>query len=82
MRTYATGEVRNIVILGHSGCGKTSVTESALFYSGAIKRQGKVSDGNTTSDYDPEEIKRGMKLFPESPKCLNTLSITNAIRTM
>ncbi len=62
MRTYATGEVRNIVILGHSGCGKTSVTESALFYSGAIKRQGKVSDGNTTSDYDPEEIKRGVSI--------------------
>lgn len=62
MKTYATGEVRNIVILGHSGCGKTSVTESALYFSGATKRFGKVSDGNTTSDYDPEEIKRGVSI--------------------
>ncbi len=62
MKVYATGEVRNIVIMGHSGCGKTSVTESALFYSGATKRQGKVLEGNTTSDYDPEEIKRGVSI--------------------
>lgn len=62
MRNYATGEVRNIAILGHSGCGKTTLTESALFYSGATKRFGKVSEGNTTSDYDPEEIKRGVSI--------------------
>jgi small GTP-binding protein domain len=62
MKTYTTGEVRNIVILGHSGCGKTSVTESALYFSGGTKRFGKVSDGNTTSDYDPEEIKRGVSI--------------------
>ncbi|MCI1958545.1 MAG: elongation factor G [Clostridia bacterium] len=62
MKSYATGEVRNIVILGHSGCGKTTVTESALYYSGATKRFGKVSDGNTTSDYDPEEIRRGVSI--------------------
>ena len=62
MKTYQTGEVRNIVILGHSGCGKTSVTESALFYSGATKRFGKVGEGNTVSDYDPEEIKRGVSI--------------------
>ena len=62
MKTYATGEVRNIVILGHSGCGKTSVTESALYFSGATKRFGKVPEGNTVSDYDPEEIKRGVSI--------------------
>ena len=58
MKTYQTGEVRNIVIMGHSGCGKTTVTESALINSGATKRFGKVREGNTVSDYDPEEIKR------------------------
>jgi len=62
MRTYQTGEVRNIVILGHSGCGKTTVTEAALYFSGATKRFGKVSEGNTTSDYDQEEIKRGVSI--------------------
>ena len=62
MKVYATGEVRNIVILGHSGCGKTSVTESALFSSGTTKRHGKVNEGNTTSDYDPEEIKRKVSI--------------------
>ena len=62
MKTYQTGEVRNIVIMGHSGCGKTTVTESALFNSGATKRFGKVSEGNTVSDYDPEEIKRGVSI--------------------
>ncbi len=62
MKTYQTGEVRNIVILGHSGCGKTSVSESALYYSGGTKRFGKVNEGNTTSDYDAEEIKRGVSI--------------------
>ncbi len=62
MKTYGTGEVRNIVILGHSGCGKTTVTESALFFSGATKRFGNTADGNTVSDYDPEEIKRKVSI--------------------
>lgn len=62
MKTYTTGEIRNIVVLGHSGCGKTTVTESALYFSGATKRFGKVSEGNTVSDYDPEEIKRNVSI--------------------
>ncbi|MGL4789908.1 MAG: GTP-binding protein, partial [Anaerotignaceae bacterium] len=62
MKSYATGEVRNIVVMGHSGCGKTTVTESALYFSGATKRFGKVTEGNTVSDYDPEEIKRSVSI--------------------
>lgn len=62
MKTYGTGEVRNIVVLGHSGCGKTTVTESALFFSGATKRFGSTAEGNTVSDYDPEEIKRHVSI--------------------
>lgn len=58
MKSYTANEVRDIVILGHSGCGKTTLAEAALFCSGAITRMGKVSDGNTVSDYDPEEIRR------------------------
>ena len=43
MKNYAANEVRDIVILGHSGCGKTTLSEALLYYSGAIKRFGKVS---------------------------------------
>ena len=54
-----TKEIRNVVLLGHSGSGKTSLAEAMLFSVGEIDRMGKVTDGNTVSDYDPEEIARG-----------------------
>jgi elongation factor G len=60
--TYTTDKIRNIVLLGHSGSGKTSLTEAMLFDSGATTRLGRVEDGNTVSDYDPEEIGRTMSL--------------------
>ena len=56
--SYETKNIRNICLLGHGNSGKTSLAESMLFTTGAIDRQGKVSDGNTVCDYDPEEIKR------------------------
>ena len=58
MRQYLAGRIRNIALTGHSGSGKTSITEALLFKAGATDRLGKVADGNTVSDYDPEEIKR------------------------
>ncbi len=58
MKNYAANRVRNVVLLGHSGSGKTTYTEAALYYSGATKRFGKVEDGNTVSDYEAEEIRR------------------------
>ena len=57
-----TKKIRNIALLGHGGCGKTSLAESMIYITGASDRLGKVSDGNTVSDYDPEEIKRGFSL--------------------
>ena len=60
--SYPTEKIRNIVFLGHSGCGKTSLAEAMLFNCGAINRMGKVEDGNTVSDYDEEEISRTMSL--------------------
>ncbi|MBI2935839.1 MAG: elongation factor G [Chloroflexi bacterium] len=58
MQTFATEKIRNVVLLSHTGAGKTTLSEAMLFASGAISRIGKVEDGNTTSDYEPEEAKR------------------------
>ena len=58
MKSYSANQIRNVAILGHSGCGKTTIAESCLFISGAIKRRGRVEEGNTVSDYDSEETKR------------------------
>ncbi|MCH8297324.1 MAG: elongation factor G [Chloroflexi bacterium] len=52
-------DLRNVALLGHSGSGKTSLGEAALFITKATTRMGSVTDGNTFSDYEPEEVKRG-----------------------
>jgi len=62
MEQYGLDRIRNVVFLSHSGAGKTSLSEAILFNSGAIPRLGKVDDGATTSDYDPDEIKRKISL--------------------
>ena len=59
MQTYKTEAIRNVVLLSHSGAGKTSLSEAMLFNAGHVTRLGKVEDGNTTSDYEPEEVRRG-----------------------
>lgn len=58
MNVYTTDKIRNVVLLGHGGCGKTSLVEAMAYLSGLTTRMGKVGDGNTISDYDKEEIKR------------------------
>ncbi len=58
MNVYTTDRIRNVVLLGHGGCGKTSLAEAMAFTAGVTKRLGAVSDGNTISDYDKEEQKR------------------------
>lgn len=59
MKDYSAKNIRNIGIFGHGGEGKTTLTEAMLFNAGLLERLGKVESGNTTTDFDPEEIKRG-----------------------
>ena len=59
---YTANSIRNIVLLGHSGSGKSALAESLLYMTGAIVRMGKNADGNTVSDYDPEEIRRNISI--------------------
>jgi len=58
MNVYPSAQLRNVCLLGHGSDGKTSLAESALFLTGATDRLGKIPDGNTVCDYDPEEAKR------------------------
>ncbi len=58
MNVYTTDKIRNVVLLGHGGCGKTSLVEAVAYLAGITSRMGKVTDGNTISDYDKEETKR------------------------
>jgi len=62
MQQYGLENIRNLVLLSHSGAGKTSLSEAILFATGAITRLGKVDDGTTTSDYDPAEVKRKISI--------------------
>ena len=58
MNVYTTDKIRNVVLLGHGGCGKTSLAEAMAYLAGMTNRMGTVTDGSTISDYDKEEIKR------------------------
>lgn len=62
MKGYTGETIRNIALLGHGGCGKTTFLEAALLATGVISRLGKVEDGNTVSDYDKMEIEKGYSI--------------------
>jgi len=62
MKEYTTDQIRNVALASHSSSGKTMLAEAFLFFTGATTRLGRIEDGTTTSDYDEEEIRRGISL--------------------
>ncbi|HEU5189782.1 MAG TPA: elongation factor G [Methylomirabilota bacterium] len=62
-------KIRNIGMVGHGGVGKTSLVEGMLFVAGAVNRLGRVDDGTTTTDFDPDEIKRKISLSTSAAYC-------------
>ena len=63
MKEYKTESIRNIVLAAHSSAGKTMLVEALVNYTGGSTRMGQVEDGSTISDFDEEEIRRGISLF-------------------
>jgi len=68
--SYPPSRIRNVALVGHNGSGKTTLAEALLFATGAITRQGRVDDGSTVLDFEPEEIKRHMSLSLALAPCL------------
>ena len=62
MKAYAPEAIRNVGLFGHGGAGKTSLTEALLFHTGAVNRLGRVDDGSSTTDHDPDEIRHKMTI--------------------
>src|SRR6266849_3060977 len=67
--TIEIGKIRNVGIVGHGGVGKTSLVEAMLFAAGAVTRLGRVEDGTTTTDFDPDEIKRKISINTSVAYC-------------
>jgi len=69
MKEYQAEKIRNVGLFSHGGAGKTSLAEAMLFQSGAINRLGKVEEGSTTTDFDPDEIKRHISVSTGLAPC-------------
>lgn len=63
MKEYRTEAIRNVALVSHGGAGKTMLAEAFLYHAGATTRMGKVEDGTTVSDFDDEEVRRGISLY-------------------
>src|SRR2546425_5756950 len=66
MKVYTAEHIRNVALISHVGTGKTSLVDAALYDSGAVTRQGKVDEGSSIADYDPDELKRSMTLHAKA----------------
>jgi len=69
VKKFETSQIRNIALFGHQGAGKTSLAEAMLFNTGVIDRHGSVNDGTTTTDFDPDEIRRQMSISSALAPC-------------
>ncbi len=81
MNVFETGKIRNVVLLGHGGSGKTTLIESIANITGVTNRQGKITDGNTISDFDKEEIKRLFSISATTIPIINDGTKINFIDT-
>src|SRR5438067_13943109 len=66
MKVYRAEQIRNVALISHVGAGKTTLVDAALYDSGAATRQGKVDEGSSVADYDPDELKRSMTLHAKA----------------
>jgi elongation factor G len=73
MSSVDTQHLRNVAFVSHSGAGETSMVEALLFAGRGISRLGKADDGNTISDYEPEEVKRGASIQTSVLPCAQVL---------
>ena len=64
-----TEKIRNITVMGHGGVGKTACVEAALYNAGVIDRRGRSNEGNTVTDFDPEEMRRGLSISTSVAWC-------------
>lgn len=65
LNVYSVDKIRNVCVMGHGGEGKTSLIESMLYMTKATDRMGKIADGNTVCDYDPEETAESSRFPPQ-----------------
>jgi len=81
MPSYTTGDIRNIVLVGHGGCGKTSLVDSMLFASGTIKHKASILDGSSASDFEKEEKEHGHSIYTAILHCDHLGKRINVIDT-
>ncbi len=81
MPQFDTNQIRNVVVVGHRGCGKTTIAEGLLYTAGATDRLGRVDEGTSTCDFEPEEIDRKISISPALAYCEHNQVKINLIDT-